>query len=77
MKERYIPAFIVLIAAAITSIINIVNEVELVTGLKRLLLVILVFYVIGLIFRAIIKKVTTSKLKEEVEMNPEDEENQE
>ena len=54
VRERYIPAFIMLVAGAITSLINIVSKVELLTGLKRLLIVIIIFYVIGLIVKAII-----------------------
>jgi hypothetical protein len=79
MKERYIPAFIMLIAGAITSIINIVNQVELVTALKRLLLVIIIFYVIGLIMKAILQiglKKLAKKQEEDLEEVPvSDEEN--
>ncbi len=63
MQLRYIPAFIVLLAAAITSIINIVNNVDLLTGLKRLLLAIIIFYIIGLIARVLLNRVTSPKLK--------------
>ncbi|MDF2542241.1 MAG: hypothetical protein K0S47_1959 [Herbinix sp.] len=59
MKDRYIPAVITLIAGAVVSGLNIINKVEMLAGLKRLLLVLLIFYVIGLIARAIIKKATT------------------
>ncbi len=74
MKERYIPAFIMLIAGAITSIINIMNKVEVITGLKRLLLVIIIFYILGLIAKVIIKKAfTINPKKEETEEIQEDE----
>jgi len=63
MQVRYLPAFIVLLAAAITSIINIINNIEMLTGLKRLLLVIIIFYIIGLIAKVVIKKVITPKQK--------------
>lgn len=73
MKERYIPAFIMLIAGAITSIINIVNKVELVPGLERLLVVIVIFYFIGLITKAIINTALTKfAKKEKPEENQED-----
>jgi hypothetical protein len=65
MQVRYIPAFIVLIAAAITSIINIVNNVNLLIGLKRLLIVIIIFYIMGLIARTVINKVIAPKPKKE------------
>lgn len=70
MKERYIPPFITLLAGAITSIINIVNQVNLLTGLKRLLIVIVLFYIIGLIVKALFKVALTKfAKKEETEEN--------
>ncbi|HWT76783.1 MAG TPA: hypothetical protein VN258_18950 [Mobilitalea sp.] len=65
MRDRYIPPFITLIAGAITSIINIVNKVELVTGLKRLLIVIIIFYFIGLITKEVINVALTKFAKKE------------
>lgn len=64
MKDRYIPAMIMLCAGAVTCILDIYNKVELVTSLKRLLLVMFIFYIIGLIARAIIVKTITMKPKE-------------
>ncbi len=57
MRERYIPAVIVLLAAAITEIINLVNKVDRRTALIRLLVVIIIFYIMGLIIRAVVTKV--------------------
>ncbi len=57
MRDRYIPAFITLIAGAITCIIDIYRKAELLPSLKRLLLVLIIFYIIGIISRAIIRKV--------------------
>ncbi len=54
MRERYIPAIVMLLAGAITSIINIVNKVKVNDGLLRLLLVLVIFYFVGLIIKAII-----------------------
>lgn len=65
MRQRYIPAFIMLIAAAITSILNVINKVDVLTGLKRLLLVIILFYIIGLVAKAIIRKAFIGKPKKE------------
>lgn len=77
MKDRYIPPFIMLLAGAITSIINIINKVELVTGLKRLLLVIILFYFIGLIVKAIFNTALTKfAKKEETEEDLEEEQPQ-
>lgn len=56
MKERYIPALVMLIAGTITSILNVVNKVEVLEGLKRLLAVLLLFYFTGLIVKAVIIK---------------------
>jgi hypothetical protein len=78
LKGRYIPPFITLLAGAITSIINIVNKVQLLVGLKRLLLVIIIFYIIGLIVKAICKVALTKfAKKEEIEENPDEDPPQE
>lgn len=67
MREKYIPALIMLIAGTVVSMLNIVNKVELVTGLKRLLLVLIVFYIIGLIAKAIIVKAMYMRPKQSEE----------
>ncbi|MDF2906579.1 MAG: hypothetical protein K0R34_1900 [Herbinix sp.] len=54
MRERYIPALVMLLAGAITSVLNIVNKIKVEDGLKRLLLVLVIFYFVGLIIKAII-----------------------
>jgi hypothetical protein len=46
MQKKYIPALVMLIAGGATSIINIYKKVELLTSLKRLLLVLVIFYII-------------------------------
>ncbi len=58
MRERYIAPAIMLIAGAITSIFNIVNNIEFLDSLKRLLIVLIIFYAIGKIAAKIIIKVT-------------------
>lgn len=65
MRERYIPPFIMLVAGVITSALNIINKVELVAGLKRLLIVIIIFYIIGLITKAIVTMALTKFAKKE------------
>lgn len=76
MREKYIPALITLIAGAVVSILDIYHKVELVTSLKRLLLVLIVFYIIGLTAKAIIVKAMAKKPKkeEQEETDPEAEE---
>lgn len=61
MRDKYIPAFIMLIAATITSIMNILTKVDLSTGLKRLLLVIVLFYLIGLLVKLILNRILSEK----------------
>lgn len=63
MKQRYIPPLIMLIAGALTCILDIINKVELIKSLKRLLIVLIVFYFIGLIAKAVIIKATEPKLE--------------
>jgi hypothetical protein len=63
MRDRYIAPAIMLTAGAITSVLNIVNEVDFLEGMKRLLLVLILFYVIGKIATKIIKKVTSFEIK--------------
>lgn len=56
MRERYIPALVMLLAGAITSVLNIVNKVNALVSLKRLLIVLVIFYFVGIIIKAIIVK---------------------
>lgn len=74
MKERYIPALIMLVAGAVTSILDIIHQVELLTSLKRLLLVLILFYIIGLIAKSILKRATTPKEKTKDAEEPNSEE---
>lgn len=67
MRERFIPALITLIAGAVTCIIDIYRKADLLSSLKRLLLVLVIFYMIGLAAKAIIKKVTRIQPKNESE----------
>lgn len=61
MGDRLLPALITLIAGAITCIIDIYRKAELLSSLKRLLLVLIVFYIIGLIARGVIRKTLEPK----------------
>lgn len=67
MKQKYIPALIMLAAGAVTSILDIIHKTPKLDSLKRLLLVLIVFYIIGLITKAIIKKATITKVMEVIE----------
>ena len=56
MKYKNIPAIIILSAGAIASIICIINKFSLLNMLKVILVVLLVFYVLGLIVNRILSK---------------------
>lgn len=78
MRDRYIAPAIMLVAGAITSILNIVNNIEFLKGLERLLAVLVIFYIIGRVAAMVIKKATNIKsesagIEEEDEHKDEDE----
>ena len=74
MRERYIAPAIMLIAGAITSILNIVNGVKTLDGLKVLLIVLIIFYIIGKIVTVIIRKATAAPgVPTEAEQTPSEE----
>lgn len=70
MKLKYVPAFITLIAGAITCIISIMKQNDVLESLKILLLVLIIFYIIGVIARNII----AYTIKNHNEYNPYDDE---
>ena len=72
MRERYIPALVMLLAGAITSILNIVNKIKVEDGLKRLLLVLVIFYFVGLIIKAIIVRTVINAPKKGDEIQDEE-----
>lgn len=53
MRERYIPPLVMLLAGAIVSIYNIVKKTELLTALKQLLIILIIFYILGIIVKYI------------------------
>lgn len=54
MRIRYIPAFVTLTAGAITCIISIINQFNVIYSLKVLLIVLLAFYILGQIAQKVI-----------------------
>ncbi|MCD7709340.1 MAG: hypothetical protein LUI02_05650 [Clostridiales bacterium] len=54
MKTNGIPAIITLVAAAIDCVISLISRVTLMVFLRRLLIVLIVFYVIGCIVKVIL-----------------------
>ncbi|MFA9463811.1 MAG: hypothetical protein ACERKN_05915 [Velocimicrobium sp.] len=68
MQKKYIPAITMLIAGAVTCIASIANKIDKLLSLEILLGVLIVFYIIGMIAKAIITKVIESEgIKEEEE----------
>lgn len=72
MRLRYIPALITLLAGSITCIISIVRQNEIVSSLKTLLLVLIIFYMIGLIARNMISLAMRLNNKESLSDNKEE-----
>ncbi|MFW5632960.1 MAG: hypothetical protein ACOCM4_04525 [Acetivibrio ethanolgignens] len=56
MKTRYIPAVTMLSAGAVVSITSIIKQWDVLYSLKLLLGVLIVFYIIGLIAKAMITR---------------------
>ena len=54
MKTNYIPALVMLIAGFINCIISIPLKMELFAFTKRLLIVLVIFYIIGVVIKVII-----------------------
>lgn len=67
MKYRYLPAAIMLLAGAITSIMSIVNGYEVLYSLKLLLAVLLIFWFIGGLARFFLLRITAVKPEEKPE----------
>ncbi|MDK2808342.1 MAG: hypothetical protein PWP24_1077 [Clostridiales bacterium] len=82
MQLKYIPALSMLTAGAVICIVSIANKMDKLLSLEILLGVLIAFYIIGLIAKAIITKVIESGgIKEdsqaEDEQTQEDEDGQE
>ena len=67
MKLQWLRPFIVLLAAAIVCISNIVNRKEIIPSLVSLLVTIIIFMIIGSIVTSIIDKTINSHPKETTE----------
>ena len=77
MKTDYIPKVITLLAGAVVCIVTIVKGTETTTALEYLLATLIIFYIVGLIAKVIIKKVIDSNsfIKKEIENLELEEEN--
>lgn len=69
MKTDYIPKVITLLAGAVVCIVTIVKGTETTTALEYLLATLIIFYIVGIIAKVIIKKVIDSNsfIKKEIE----------
>lgn len=77
MKQRYIPAFIMLLAGTITCAICMIKRYDVLYSLELLLGALVVFYIIGRIVQKIAEKQLVVVIKEEKEEeNPEEGEEQ-
>lgn len=56
MKLEFIPKFIMLLAGAVVSIITIIKDMDVTYSLALLLATLVIFYIIGLIAKKIIRK---------------------
>ena len=73
MRTRYIPAGVMLLAGAVTCIVSIVQNQDIVKSLITLLVVLILFYVIGLVAKFFIEKILKD-LKENKNLQQVDEE---
>lgn len=69
MKTDYIPKVITLLAGAVVCIVTIVKGTETTTALEYLLATLIIFYIVGIIAKVLIKKVIDSNsfIKKEIE----------
>ena len=72
MRTRYIPAGVMLVAGAVTCIVSIVQNQDIVKSLITLLVVLILFYVIGLVAKFFIEKILKD-LKENKNLQQPDE----
>lgn len=72
-KRRLIPAFVMLTAGAVTSILMVVKGCELNEFLARLLTILLIFYVLGCVLKGILDMIDRQNTPPEPEDGSEDE----
>lgn len=71
MRTRYIPAGVMLLAGAVTCIISIVQNTDIVKSLITLLAVLILFYIIGLITKYFVEKILKDFNKMETKVTEE------
>lgn len=68
MRTRYIPAGVMLLAGAVTCIISIVQKKDIVKSLIILLVVLILFYIIGLIAKYLVEKILKDFKENEIDV---------
>lgn len=76
MKTKYIPALVMLVAGAITAILNILHHADNMFALKSLLFTLVIFFIIGQIAKGVLESVLIKRAEEE-ENQEEEEANEE
>ncbi|MDD6208751.1 MAG: hypothetical protein PUB10_09565 [Clostridiales bacterium] len=79
MDAKYIPPFVTLLAAAISSICSIVKRTDVTKALIQLLIVIIIFYIIGRFAQKIIymvQEMAVKDVKKETDDDSSDTENE-
>lgn len=76
-KIKYIPVIVTLLAGAITSIIAIKNNYDGLEAMMTILVVLIIFYILGLILKIIAEKNFIIEIEEEPEEKSEEEESEE
>lgn len=73
MRTRYIPAGVMLVAGTVTCVVSIVQKQDIIKSLITLLVVLILFYVIGLIAKFFIEKIIKDlKANKNLEQKDED-----
>lgn len=71
MKTKPIPAIVMLLAGFVTCIMSIYNRLNLKTFTKTLLLVLIIFYLFGVIIKIVLDKNFVMAEDKEEEIDPE------
>jgi divalent metal cation (Fe/Co/Zn/Cd) transporter len=74
-RIKYIPSIVTLLAGFIACIVTILSQYEIIDALVTILVVVVIFYMVGLIIRALFNKFLV--IKEEKTQATEEAENQE
>lgn len=77
MKFKNMPLIVMLVAGLVTSIMTVIKNYDTTVALTTLFIVLLSFYVLGIIGRCIINRVCFPKIEEEENKEDKEENNEE